>query len=140
MRRLLVAVDDVHGVALDTGGAQVKRYAVTLHAARRRNRHRHEGVARCRLYPSLDLGLYLLVRLAITAKCAADAGWPHLATAAARECKVLVDRLVVELSPACSTVSVDVELDDVGTAGTLPAALARLYGRALVEGIGTGHG
>jgi hypothetical protein len=74
-----------------------------------------------------------LVRLAITAKCASEVGWPHLATAAARECRALIDRIVVALSPACARTTVDEEFEQVGGISTLGAALALLYGRALDE-------
>jgi hypothetical protein len=74
-----------------------------------------------------------LVRLAVTAKTASEVGWPHLATAAARECRALADQVVIELSTACGRTSVDTELEQVGSLGTLPAAPARLYGRSLDE-------
>jgi hypothetical protein len=74
-----------------------------------------------------------LVRLAITAKTASEVGWPHLATAAARECRRLADQVVIDLSPARAKTTVDVELADVGGTATLGAALAKLYGRALDE-------
>jgi len=74
-----------------------------------------------------------LVRCAITAKTAAEVGWPHLATAAARECRRLADQIVIELSTACARTTLDVDIADAGTTETLGAALARLYPRTLNE-------
>ena len=74
-----------------------------------------------------------LVQMAITAKTAAEVGWPHLATAAARECRRLADQVVIELSTACARTTVDVDIADAGTTETLSAALSRLYPRAVVE-------
>lgn len=74
-----------------------------------------------------------LVRLAITAKTAGEVGWPHLATAAARECKQLADQVVIELSTARARTTLDAELADVGDVGTLGAALAKLYGDAISD-------
>ncbi|HEY5454140.1 MAG TPA: hypothetical protein VIJ96_01595 [Acidothermaceae bacterium] len=73
-----------------------------------------------------------LVRLAITAKCASEVGWPHTATAAARECKALADRIVIELSTACARSTAESERADAGNE-PLEAALLRLYPRRVDE-------
>ena len=75
-----------------------------------------------------ESAVFELLRQAITAKTAAEVGWPHLATAAARECRRLADQVVIELSTACARTTVDVEMADAGTE-PLEAALARLYPR-----------
>ena len=80
-----------------------------------------------------DSAVFELLRQAITAKCASAVGWPHLAVAAARECRRLAEQVIVELSPACARSTVDVELADAGTTETLGAALSRLYPRAVNE-------
>lgn len=77
-----------------------------------------------------DSATLALVRLAITAKCASEVGWPHTATAAARECKAVADRIVIELSTACARSTAESERADAGNE-PLEAALRRLYPRTI---------